>query len=118
MMWKRKRETDLYIELLRFGKARIGSGVTLKEAFDHLTGQGFDGPLLGSQRTLQNLFRGVFEGISSAEPGDRALSMDAYFNLLEHDELQQARESSNRAMGVAIIAIVISAASPLLTRFL
>ena len=50
------------------------------------------------------------------DPGNRwSLTLDSYFNLLEHEGLQEARASSRRAqtwalvaIGVSIIAMVIS----------
>jgi len=53
------------------------------------------------------------------QAGDRyILSLEGYFHLLEHDELQEARKSSRDALRVAKAAIVISGGLALVSVYL
>jgi len=102
---------DLYIEMLRYGREHLTHGVKLSETLGHLRELEPESPLLESQNSFHNTFFQVFTEIAgTASTGGlrHALNMEGYFNLLEHEELQQARQSSSNAMRIAIGAIIVS----------
>jgi len=101
---------DLYIEMLRYGKQHLADGVTESELLSYLQKLQPESVLVQSSGTFFNTFDEAFPFIGELSlDGRRFLSMEGYFNLLEHDELQEARQSSRNALWVAIGAIVISA---------
>ena len=53
-------------------------------------------------------FMKAFYYMSAAIDSRYVLSMEGYFHLLEHEELNEARRSSRNALRVAIAALVIS----------
>jgi len=97
---------DLYIELLRYGKVHLADGVTIADTLAHLRKLQPGSRLVESTNTFNNTFIHLFDPVVTT---DRyALNIEGYFNLLQHDELQEARKSSRNALWVAIGAIVIS----------
>jgi len=104
---------DLYIELLRYGKKHLVDGVTMPDTLAHLRELQPESLLVQNPGDFINAaFSSAFNPIASTggELDSRRylLNMEGYFNLLEHDELQEARKSSRNALWVAIGAIVIS----------
>jgi len=103
---------DLYIEMLRYGKECLANGVTMPETLSYLQKLQPESVLVESEHRFHNTFVQVFQliaGTDSFTGSQRyTLNMEGYFNLLEHDELQQARKSSRNGLWVAIGAIVIS----------
>jgi len=99
---------DIYIELLRYGKKHLADVVTFPETLSYLQNIQPGAGLLQSEEAFYSTFEQVFKQMGAASNRRWVLSMEGYFNLLEHDELQQARESSRKALVVAIWAIGIS----------
>lgn len=100
---------DLYIELLRYGKKHLADGVTIKEAQAHLDNLYPKSAVVESLPSFTRVFDQVFrQELGGSEPFVQYFTMEGYFHLLEHEELKQARRSSNIALGVAIAAIIIS----------
>ncbi|KKU29935.1 hypothetical protein A3G55_01310 [Candidatus Giovannonibacteria bacterium RIFCSPLOWO2_12_FULL_44_25] len=111
-----KNSDNLYIALIKYGKEKLTEGVNYKEAQEHLTKIGFD----FKNPQISHLFRDAFlhifgteqEKVNGFYPGvehKKFLGVEAYFNLLDHEELQHARQSSAEAKKLAITAIWISA---------
>ncbi len=109
-----KSTNDLYIEILKFGKSQVGTSFKFSSLRDHLANKGY----IQDERIIWQFFADNFcdknnpmgndPQTSPPEGGDFYLEDHAYFNLLEYEELQEARESSKVATKIAIAAIVIS----------
>jgi hypothetical protein len=98
---KKNHESDVHIEVLRFAKNNPGfSMYDLEKAF----------PENFNWIWRQGDFQKVFIDGQTKSVGDPVLylSFDGRFKLLEHEELQQARQSSTNAFRVAIVSILIS----------
>ena len=112
------KKDNLYIDVLKFGKLKIQEGTKFKELKDHLKGIGYEYKTEENEKHWQRLFYDTFSGLEGttsarldSESGEETLSfmeMDAYFRLLEHEELKNARNSSLLATIFAIIAIGLS----------
>jgi len=99
---------DIYIEMLRYGKEHLADGVTSQEMLSYLQELQPELGLVQGRDSVSYTFEQAFPFIGGALGGRRFLGMEGYFNLLEHDELQEARKSSRNALRVAVVAIVIS----------
>jgi len=99
---------DIYIELLRYGREHLTDGVTLSETLSYLKKLQPESVLVQSEEDFARTFNDACPYIGASMESKRVLSMEHYFNLLEHDELREARQSSRNALWVAIGAIVIS----------
>ena len=114
VFFRQQKRDDLVIALLRYGKSHLVKGTTFPEVHTHIKGSGHDYDLTH----LESLFLQLFKPLELGYIGDNkhrltehvqhGLAIDGYFNLLEHDELEQARSSSKCAMYIAVFAIVIS----------
>lgn len=103
---------DLYIDLPRYGRENLADGVTREDTLAHLRKLHPEAGLVESENRFTNTFFQVFQLIAGSDSGSGiqryTLSMEGYFNLLEHEELNQARQSSQNALWVAVAAITIS----------
>ena len=103
---------DLYIEMLRYGREHLGHGVTIADTRTHLRKLHSGAELVESETRFGNTFGETFLPIAGADNPSGiqmySLKMEGYFNLLEHEELNEARRSSRNALRVAIAALVIS----------
>ena len=117
--WRKK--DDFYIALLQHGKRNLERGLSSGDAKKYLIDEGYT----FEEEYFPYLFSELFEemlpkdmDVTPAafrdEDAPQILTVDAYFHLLEHDELKQARTSSRNAMIVAIIAVTIGIAAALL----
>ena len=95
-----REKTDAYISLLRFGRDHLEGGVQQNEIITHIEELGHK---LGANHML-NLSHELFD----YHDGYFVLSLDAYFQLLEYEELSEARKASTEAKRLAIAAIAIS----------
>lgn len=112
------KKDNLYIDVLKFGKLKIQKGATFKGLKDHLKYIGYKYETEENEKHWQRLFYDTFSGLDGktvacldSESREETLSfmkIDAYFRLLEHEELKNARNSSLWATILAIIAIVLS----------
>lgn len=105
---------DIYIGLLRFGREKQDKPISFAEAQKHLECKGFD----VNRERLKNLFFAAFSAQEDVTKSDEdkikentphALKLDAYFQLLEHDKLLEARKDSRSSRYFAISAMLLSA---------
>ena len=105
---------DLYIAVLLWGKEHLGEPTTPSDLFKVMNDRGVESPYLSSIEKFELLFWHSFEALEphhqQREAHKWVLSVDSYFRLLEYEELHEARQSSRRALTVAIIAVAISGA--------
>lgn len=105
------KKDNLYITMLRYGRERMESGESVKsisEMSEYLRGEGHE----FHKSQLDNIFVDAFQRFTVKTGGSTqyTLTMGSYFNLLEHEELQEARQSSADAKRMAFWAIIISGA--------
>ena len=111
------KNDDPYISILRFGRDRLGSGLTFNELIDHLEKNVPDYEETPVLFFFAALFvsharrRGNPPGIRPSENEVYFLNHEGYFKLLEYEELSEARHSSKIATRIAIAAIIISIVS-------
>ncbi len=109
---------DFYITLLKFirDKTVLGEGVGYNDARAHIKSTN---PEIGDEAFKRIFFNNLAEPLADFGQGHdiwiqnntpHILTSDAYFHLLEHQELQEVRQSSMRAQLTAIAAIIISIA--------
>jgi hypothetical protein len=99
---------DLYFEILKFGKEKLNRHLITKEMlFEHLKENGFELPE-GITLWLWSALEGnVFKSISGVTEGF-ILTPEAYFQMLEHERLEEAREVTRKALILSEKAIVKS----------
>lgn len=97
------RKSDIHIEILRF--ARANPGFTLSQLKSKFPNE-FD----WLYREIQHNKIFQTDKDSFEEDARIFLSFDDRFKLLEHEELADARKSSNRAMTVAIVSVLLTLA--------
>ena len=108
-MFNKKKE-DVYIAVHRFGRQRIleGKSVTQEDYLKFLEESGYD----LHEDVYVKLYLEIFGGTWASDPQHpgpkRYLSAEAYFNLVDYDELQEARHNSRQAWFFSIIAIILS----------
>lgn len=103
-------KNDIVIEILQFGRQNMlehGTGLNSQEIKEHLEKKGFDMTIPKNNTNLSNVMNQYFS-LFSQNPLKYSLKLDAYFYLLEYEELQDARASSKQANWWAIIALIIS----------
>jgi hypothetical protein len=112
---------DLYIEILKFGKANLGNPISYDELESYLNETGLE----YNEFAAMYLFSGAY--VDESNPGGNQfrvtrdsksfyLHMGGYSELLNYLELQEARESSRKAILIAALAIVVSILIPLISR--
>ena len=109
-----------FITLLKYSMERVreGKNFHIMEVAEHVKDKH---PEVNSE-TIQRTCDHAFEPISIAGEGypgsdlgrieaktPQTLTLDSYFQLLEHTELLEARRSSSNAMRAALAAVAISA---------
>tara|TARA_B100001971_G_C17931897_1_gene403147 strand:- start:161 stop:556 length:396 start_codon:yes stop_codon:yes gene_type:complete len=102
-----------FIKLLRYGRDKLneGVGVDRQDAFIYFRDGEPETQRPADDTTFLHLFQSSFESY-----GEKYwLSTEAYFSLLDYEELQEARASSRdaqtsskKALRMAIAALVIS----------
>jgi len=112
------KEKDIYIITLKYGYKNLEKGVTHSEVKEYLESKGFKFETKESKNHYNRIFTSVFSeptGKSWRNHNDPNsedficyLNADAYFKLMEYEELKGARKSSLIATIFAIIAIVIA----------
>lgn len=108
---KDESRKDIYIEAIEYGKRQLSSKTMtrVKDLRDYLEEKGYD---VSESIFISNLFLDIFGSQNmrnnhySTDPG--YLNADVYFKLLDYEELQHARKSSQEAKVIAIWAICIS----------
>jgi len=103
------KQDDLYIAILKYGKEHIGENVTPGDIKKYFKENNYEIDVPSG--AFQRLFFDVFSDPKGRGFNDNLpciMNMEAYFRLLEHEELKEARQSSKEARKYAIIAICIS----------
>ncbi|MCH7738214.1 MAG: hypothetical protein IH872_12540 [Chloroflexi bacterium] len=115
-----KPKDDFFITLLNYSMERIreGKNFHIAEVTEHVKDKHTEVNI----ETIQMTCLGAFEVISIEGGGypasligrivaktSHTLTLDSYFQLLEHTELIEARRSSSNAMRAALAAMAISA---------
>ena len=104
---------NLYIEILSFGEKNLGAPIEYLDLISHLKETGIE----YDEFSVQHFFSLLF--ISKTRPqghppghvssnGMYFLGHEGYFNLLEFQELKEARDSSRSAKNLAVFAILFS----------
>ena len=101
-MFKKNTKPNIHVQVLEFG--RDNPGFTIEQVKER-----FPEDYEWIHRQIN--FNGVFQSDSPDSDCRYFLSFQDSFRLLEHKELQEARQSSRNALRVAIAAIVISIAA-------
>ena len=109
-----KKNEDLHITLLKFGKDHLEFGVTFQQLQGHIKKRGFDieekrlqDYFVENYRSLEITRRG--HPIGAADEGLRfSLTVDSTFRLIEHEELKRANQSSRIATYFATAALLVS----------
>jgi hypothetical protein len=125
----------LLVCLLRFAAERVPDGTTYEEAYAHLQCRGFltlaelhafSVPKSERSEAIAHKKRRIDWFIAQAlpanlggeQPPKRHVSLDAYFHLLEYDELQEARRyassarvQSTWAICISLLAVIVSMAT-------
>ena len=110
------RIDDFYITILKYGRSALvePEDVNYNEVRDHVKSihpnmedKAFSKIFWSTFHQLDDFGKSYLELVINNTP--HALNIEAYFHLLEHEELKEARTSSKRALWVAFGAIVISA---------
>lgn len=101
------KKDDVYIALIKFVKNKTAETglmpfedgqVFLRENYPDL-----------NETALSRFVGDVLEPVRMGNVTVHRLRLESYFHLLEHEELQHARVSSNQALNRSTLAIVISA---------
>lgn len=96
-------ESDKYIELLKWVR-NSADGVSMEELKEKLKHLNFEYAYGGYQNTLNSFTIGTF----IKNNGKMILTFEAYFQLLEHERLEQARIDSKRATLLATWSLWVS----------
>ncbi|MCH7736125.1 MAG: hypothetical protein IH872_01870 [Chloroflexi bacterium] len=125
-LWRRK-EDDFYITFLKFASETVSVGdgtINYAKVFEHVHGihDGISEPAF-KRIFLQSVVTIIFQGRETRDEDIEndtplVLTTDAYFQLLEHQELQEARKASSMARNLALVAIAVAAASVILSVIL
>jgi len=102
------RKEDHYIATLKYGKEKLekGEGVTRAEFINDMENRGYNSEKYKTGDTFTEIFK---INVGMHNHSTRFLmGMEAYFNLLEYEELKEARQSSKTATYFAFTAICIS----------
>ncbi len=109
------RSDDFYITTLKYGRSALSKSVDVnynevrnhvKSIHPNIEDKAFAKIFWSAFERLQYFEGDYAEMIQNNTP--HALNIEAYFHLLEHEELEEARTSSKNALLVATIAIGIS----------
>ena len=106
-----KSDSDIYINILKYG--RDNPGFTFNDVAVRFPTHK---QLIWNEMKNNHLFLPI-EADEDILEGGLALSFEDRFRLLEHEELQEARQSSRRAMGIAIISIMFSVVVTVISFF-
>ena len=122
----RRKKDDYYITFLKYVHRAIGEGRTVEypDVWPHVQGihptvseEAFQRAFLSATEPVVG--EGHINLLDNLKCGNHmVLTLEAYFHLLEHEELEQARSSSTTALRVAIAAIVITGAFALASLIL
>jgi hypothetical protein len=110
------KEEDIYIKMLRFGRAKLEKqeGIFINELVEHLKSNRF--PHFSAKQTIMHVY---FLKIFTSNEEDELiynsgssklyyLRPDKYQSLLEYDNMLEARREARLSLQVAIVAIVLT----------
>lgn len=111
------KQDDYYFTFLKYAREKldVGEGTVdysdvlkhVRQIHDEVSEPAFKRTFLQAVVPVRDLGRGPVE--SDIAGGERmVLALEAYFHLLEHEELQEARRASKKAESHAIWALVIA----------
>ena len=100
------RKDDFYITALKYARQemRETGQVDFNTALEYVGGKHSE----INEDAIRDMCNHALRGLAG---GGWTLSPGAYFQLLEHEELQEARQASSRALIVAISAFLVSSAA-------
>ena len=105
-----RKKDDVYITLFKYCRQQMSQNglINRDEAVKHAVNKN---PGV-SERAIRSLCSAVLSPVpGSTKDGERILATGAYFNLLEHEELHDARQASNWARMLAIAALGVPTAA-------
>jgi len=106
-----KNQGNIYLDALEYGEEHLINRhpIERKQLQKYLEDKGFKFVTKEEIRLLDDIGREAFF-IYVGDPSNRKyyLNIEGYFKLLDYRELSEARKSSNEARKYAIMAIIIS----------
>lgn len=106
-----KNQGNIYLDALEYGEKQLikRQAITRKQLQKYLEDKGYKFITREERRLLKDLGRETFF-IRVGDPSNRKyyLNVEGYFKLLEYRELNDARRSSKEARTYAVVAIVLS----------
>ena len=111
------KKDDFYITTLKYGRSALEKAIDVhhdevreyvKNVHPNMNDYAFTKIFWDAFEAVQELGSNYADRIKNKNP--HVLNIEAYFHLLEHQELQEARRSSHRALCIAIFAILLSGA--------
>jgi len=108
---------NLYIAMLKYGRTKLDAGVSYDEMSVYLKEKGYSTSgmniFFNDSFCRLNDVNKVYDDYGASEKC--FLRAEGYFNLLEYEELNEARASSRKATRIALAAIVLSIATALIS---
>lgn len=106
-------QDDMYIEILKFGKTNLGIPISYNQLESHLDDIGIEYDKYASEYLFASMYfdENNLGGNSFPIPRDSVsfyLNVKGYSELLNHNELEEARSSSNQAFLISAIAVLVS----------
>lgn len=114
-------EEDFYIAMLRYGKSKLETGFRQDDLVTYLHEKGYDIKSVHSNLLIHYFPLTFFAKDETKYPDHVSfyyLKPEAYFNLLNHDNIQTAEESAKQANIIAIISIILTLLSVILSLVL
>lgn len=117
---KHPEDKDLFILVLDAGIQHQKDGITFNELREFVEKNGY--PLVNKADIdlLSNLYFGVFfkSNLLSQDPNEKQrLNEEGYFKYLNYKALCETRKTSTRTTYLAILAIIVAAASLIFSIF-
>ena len=116
-----KKQDDLHIAILKYGRDKLEVGVTFEELSSHIKKLGYK----VSNKRMENYFWDNYEPLDWKERGNPAsgikkrsrfsLTVESTFRLIEYEEFKSANKSSRVAIYFAIAALVVSISATLVS---
>jgi hypothetical protein len=114
---------DIYVQMLRFGKSKLLDGFRLQELVDYLNNLSGQNSYSRNSNILTQYFNVVYfsnDDATTYPPNNGQIFYirpECYMQLLEHDNMLQARKESKEARVYAIVAIVVSVITGVVSLF-
>ncbi|HAO06361.1 MAG TPA: hypothetical protein DCQ50_05085 [Chryseobacterium sp.] len=114
---------DIYIAMLRFGKQRLETGFRIEELSEYMNKNGFE-RMSPNSTIFHHYFYQIFfskENYTDYPPPHSSwfyLKPGCYIQLLEHDNMIEARKEAREARRFAIVAILLTLVSLIINFFI